>query len=142
MQNSEPLFFIDYNEAEIFEHEIAGDQSMRANDNVDAPLAQLLQHFLLFGLGTKAAERVDTDRVLEHSLSEHLKMLLSENSRRRQHGGLFAVHDCLERGTHSDFGFAEADIATDQAIHWSRTFHIELRVDDRPHLIRRFPKRE
>src|SRR5205085_12529678 len=122
--------------------EIAGDQPMRANDNVYAAMAQLLQHFLLFGLRTKATEHFDMYRVLEHSLPEHLKMLLSENSRRREHGDLFAVHNGLECRAHSDFSFAETNIATDQAIHRSRTFHVDLRIDDRPHLIRRFPKRE
>ena len=40
MQNSEPLFFIDYNEAEIFEHEIAGNEPMRADDDIDPALAE------------------------------------------------------------------------------------------------------
>src|SRR5262249_30249840 len=36
----------------------------------------------------------------------------------------------------------KADVATNQAVHWSRTFHVDLRIDDCLHLVRRFTERE
>ena len=40
MQNAEALFLIDDNEAEILETDIAGDEAMRADDNVDPAFAR------------------------------------------------------------------------------------------------------
>ena len=36
MQNSEALLFVDDDEAEIFENDIAGDEPMRADHDIDA----------------------------------------------------------------------------------------------------------
>jgi hypothetical protein len=93
-------------------------------------------------LRTKAAQHFDAHRVIEHALPEHFEMLLSQNRGRRQHGYLFAGHDRLERGAHGHFGFPETNVATDQAIHRSRTFHVDFRINDGLHLIRRFAKRK
>ena len=106
------------------------------------PSRSSLQHFVLFGLRTKTAEHFDAHRVIEHALPEHFEMLLRENSGRREHGDLFAVHDRFERGANRDFRFAETDVAADQAIHRARPFHVDLRVDDRLHLVRRFAERK
>ena len=67
-------------------------------------------------------------------------MLLSENRSRREHCDLFTLHDRLECRAKCDFGLAKADIAADQAVHRLRTLHVDLRIDDRFHLIRRFAK--
>ena len=40
MQNTEALLFVDDNQAEIFENDIARDQPVRANHNIDAAFAQ------------------------------------------------------------------------------------------------------
>ena len=69
-------------------------------------------------------------------------MLLSQYGGRREHGYLSAVHDCLECCAHGHFSFAETNIAADQAVHRARTFHVDLGVNDRFHLVRRFAKRE
>jgi hypothetical protein len=55
---------------------------------------------------------------------------------------LLPFHHSLERGSHCDFRFAETNIATDEAIHRPWPFHVDLCVDDRFHLIRRFAERE
>jgi hypothetical protein len=101
-----------------------------------------LQHFFLFGVRTKTAEHFDPHRVLTHALPEHFEMLLSENSGWREHGHLLPLHHSLECGAHCDFRFAETNVATDQAIHRPWPFHVDLRVDDRLHLVRRFAERE
>ena len=48
---------------------------------------------------------------------------------------LLAVHDRLERGAHGDFGLAEADVATNQAVHRNLLLHVGLDVAYRPVLI-------
>ena len=69
-------------------------------------------------------------------------MLLSQNSGWREHGHLLPLHHRFECGAHGDFGFAKANVAADQAIHRSQPFHVDFRVDNRLHLIRRFTERE
>jgi hypothetical protein len=101
-----------------------------------------LQYFFLFGLRTKTAEHFNPHRVLAHALPEHFEMLLSENSGWREHGNLLPLHDRLECGAHCDFRFAETNVAANQPIHRPGPFHVDLRVDDRLHLVRRFPERE
>ena len=142
VQNAEALLLIDDDQAEVLENDVAGNEPVRADDDIDAAFAQQLQHFVLFGVRTKTAEHFDPHRIIEHALAEDFEMLLSENSRRREHGHLLAVHHGLERGADCDFRFAETDVAADQAIHRPRPFHVALRVDDRLHLVRRFAERE
>ena len=50
VQNAEALLLVDHDEAEIFEDNIAGDQPVRSDHNIDTAFAQQLQDFLLFGL--------------------------------------------------------------------------------------------
>ena len=40
VQNAEALLFVNHHEAEIFEHEIAGNEPMRADDDIDPALAE------------------------------------------------------------------------------------------------------
>ena len=58
----------------------------------------------------------------------------------REDGDLFAFHHRLEGGANRDLGFAEADVAADQAIHRARLFHVALRFGDRLELVGRFPE--
>ena len=142
MQNPKALFFVDDNQAEVFEKDVAGNQPVRADDDIDAAFAQQQQTFLLFGLRTKTTEHLDSYGIIEHALTKHLEMLLRENGRRREYRDLFAVHHGFEGGANRDFGLAEADIAANQAVHRLRMLHVDFRVDDRLHLIGRFTKRK
>ena len=101
-----------------------------------------MQYFFLFRLRTETTEHFDPHGVIEHALSKDLEVLLGENGGRRKDCDLFAVHDRFECSADRDFGFAKADIAANQAVHRLRSFHVDLGVDDRFHLIRRFAERE
>ena len=78
MQNAEPLFLINDDQAEVLEDDVAGNEPVRADDDIDTAFAQQLQHFFLFGVRTKTAEHFDPHRVLTHALPEHFEMLLSQ----------------------------------------------------------------
>ena len=101
-----------------------------------------LEDFFLFTLCPESAEHFDPHRVIEHSLPKNFEMLLSEHGRWREHRDLASIHHGFEGRADCDFGLAEADIAADQAVHRARTFHVNLGVDDRFHLVGRFAKRE
>ena len=75
-------------------------------------------------------------------MPENFEVLLGEHSGGRENSDLLALHHSFEGGADGYFGFSKANIATDQAIHRTQAFHVDLRVDDRFHLIRRFTKWE
>ncbi len=113
---------------------------MRADHDVDAAFAEKFENFALLALRSKPAEHLDPDRIIEHALAKNFEMLLREHGGRREHRDLFTVHYRLERGADCHFGFAETDVAANQAVHRSRPFHVDLRFDDCFHLVRRFAK--
>ncbi len=131
MQDAETLLLVDHDQAEVFENHVARDESMSADHDVDAAVAQLFQHLALLGVGAETAQHFDPHRVVEHALAEGFEMLLREDGRRGEDRDLFAFHDGLEGGANRDFGFAETDIAADQAIHRARLFHVAFRLGDR-----------
>src|SRR5436309_541153 len=142
VQNAEALFFVDHDQAKILEYDVAGNEAMRADDDVDAALAKKLEDFALLTWRSKPAEHFNPHRVIEHTLAKNLEVLLREDGRGREHGDLPSVHDCFEGCANRNLGFTEADVAADQPVHRPRLFHVDLRVDDRLHLVGRFAKRK
>ena len=49
VQNAEALLFVDHDQPEILEDDVAGNEPMRADDDIDAAFAQQLQDFALLG---------------------------------------------------------------------------------------------
>ena len=82
VQHAEALLFVDHDQAEIFENDVAGNEPMRADDDIDAAFAQLLEHLALLGVRAEAAEHFDPHRIIEHALAERFEMLLREDGRR------------------------------------------------------------
>ena len=62
-------------------------------------------------------------------------MLLREQGRGYEHGNLFAVLHRLERGTYGDFGFTEAHVAGDEAVHGDFFLHVLLYLVDGGELV-------
>ncbi len=142
MQHAEALLFVDHDQAEIFENNVAGNEPVRADDDIDAAVAQLLEDFALFRVRTETAQHFDPHRIIEHALAEGFEMLLREDGRGREDGDLLAFHHRLESGADRHLGFAETDVAADQAIHRTRRFHVVLRLGDGFELVGRFAKRK
>ena len=138
VQHAEALLFVDHDQAEIFEDDIAGNEPVRADDDIDAAVAQQLEHFALLGVRAETAEHFDRGPDNRASAAGSFEMLLREHSRRREHGDLFAFHDRLERRANRHLRFAEADVAADQPIHRARQLHVVLGRGDRRELIGRF----
>src|ERR1700746_3361242 len=101
---------------------------MRADEDVDLPLLNLLDNFFLLLRGTEAAKHLNGDRESCEAALEGFEMLEGKNSRWRKDRNLAVVLNGFERGAHSDFSFAVADISTEQAIHRHRGLHILLDV--------------
>ena len=81
--------------------------------------------FVLLG-AAKAADHIDDDRILRHALAKGIEVLLAEHRGWYQHGGLLAREHSLEHRADRDFGFSEANVAANQAVHRQRAFHVGL----------------
>ena len=103
---------------------------MRADDDVHRARRQIFDDLFLFARRAKTREQFDAHRIIRHALAEGIEMLLRENGRRHQDRDLSSVHHRLERGANGDFGFAEADVAANQAIHRLGPFHVGFRFGD------------
>ena len=99
---------------------------MRANKQVYLSGFYFFQNdFLLFGC-FKAAEHFNLDRPSGKTSHAGQIMLARQNRRRHENCRLLAAEYTLHDRTQRDFGFSEADIAAQQAIHGAFGFHILL----------------
>ncbi len=94
------------------------------------------------GLRGEARERSNDERVGGHALREAEEVLLREHRRRAEDGDLPAFARDPERGTKSDFGLAEANVAAHEPIHRRGLFEVALDVADRDRLIGRLVERK
>ena len=115
---------------------------MRADENINFPLGNLLQNLrLLFG-ATETGQHLNAYRPVGKTIAEVVEVLLCEQGSRNQHGNLFVVLYGKEGGAHRDFGFTKTDVAAHQAVHGQRLTHIAEYSVDRLRLVRRGFKRE
>ncbi len=138
----ETLLFVDDEQAEILEVDVGRQQAMRADDAVDLAGLHLGDDLLRLGRRQEPRQHLDADRVAGEPVRERVAVLGCQQRRRREHGDLLAVLDCLEGGTDRDLGLAESHVATDQSVHRELAFHVGLDVDDRLVLVGRLDERE
>ena len=137
VSDAEALFLVDNEQPQIAELDILREQSVRADDDVHFARGKVRDDLLLLLLRPEAAEHLDTDGEPGEAILQGLLMLERQHRRRRQKRHLLRVHDRFEGGAHGDFCFAVADVATEQAVHRRRRFHVALDVGDGAFLIGR-----
>ena len=116
--DAEALLLVDDEQAEVAKRDVLGEQAVRADDDVDRRRRRgPATTFARLGGGEEAREHLDPDRVGREALGEGLEVLLGEQRRRHEHGGLLAVLDRLEDRPDRDLGLAEADVAADEPVH-------------------------
>ena len=118
------LLFVDDEQAEIFEFNGFPDEFVRADEDVDVSLGEIFEQGFGLRRGAGSGEVVDTDGEVLQPLGEGLVMLERQDGGGHHDGDLLAVGGGFEGGANGDFGFAEADIATDQTIHGARLLHV------------------
>ena len=139
---AEPLLLVDDQQAELLRADIAAQQAMRADEDVDLAVGEPLDGLALLGLWTETRHVLDRDRVVLQALGERAVVLLGEDRGGDEQHHLLAVLDGLERGAQRDFGLAVADVAADQAVHRARRLHVRLDHLDRVALVGRLGERE
>ena len=133
--DTEALLLVDDDEAELLERNRAGQQRVGADDQVDFARGQPSLDLLGFLRGREARERADAHGEAGVALGKGLRVLGDQQGRRHEDGGLIAVLDGLEGGSHRDFGLAVADVAREQAVHGHGLFHVSLDLVDRDELV-------
>ncbi len=128
--DAKALLFIDDDEPEIAEAHISGEQSVRADDDVDLAPRQRRHGFLLLCVGTQPGEHVHPQGKGLKALLKRVKVLLREHRRRHKDGCLRSAGHRLERRAHSHLRLAVANIAADEAVHRTLLLHVRLHIMD------------
>ena len=84
----------------------------------------------------ESRKHLNAQRVGCVALGERLEVLLGEQRRRDEDGGLVTVLHRLEHGAHGHLGLAEADVAANEAVHRHGPFHVRLDIFHRLQLVR------
>ncbi len=135
VRHAEALLLVHDEESEVLEADVLRQQSVRADDDVDAAVFQAGQR--LFGLGVvdEATEHRHPDRKTGEAIAKRGEVLAREQRRRYQNRRLLTVLDRFEDGANGDFGLAETNVSADQPVHRTRQFHVGLHVLDRLGLV-------
>ena len=133
--DAEALLLVDDDEAEVLGADVAREQPVGADQDVD--LARLVVGQDRFDLGRLAQPRdpLDHEGQVGEALAEGAEVLLGEDRRRHQHQHLLAVGGGLDRGPQRHLGLAEADVAADQPVHRLIGLHVALDRLDRFDLV-------
>ena len=142
LRHAEALLLVDEDKPEAARHDVAREDPMCADEDVDPSRGELAQYALhLRGLA-EARHHLDRHRLVAVALAKRVPVLLRENRRRRENERLPAVDGGDERRPHGDLGLAEADVSAHESIHRPRLFHVLLDCLDRPSLVGRLFERE
>ena len=133
--DAEALLLVDDEQAEVLGADVAREQPVGADQDVDLARLERREHRLHLGRLAQARDPVDREGQVGEALAEGAEVLLGEDRRRRQHHHLLAVGGGLDRGAQRDLGLAEADVAADQPVHRLLGLHVALDRLDRLDLV-------
>ncbi len=135
--DAEALLLVDHQQAQVLELDVVREEPVGADDHVDAPVGQPVDHLLGLAGREEAGQDLDPHRVAGVALGEGAEVLLGEQGGGDEDGGLHPLLDGLERGPDGHLGLAEADVAADQAVHGAVGLHVVLHVLDGLELVGR-----
>ena len=131
----EALLLVDNDQPQVLEAHPPGDQAVRADDDVDAPVGQARQDLGGGGGVLEAGELGHPHGETGVALGEGLGVLAHEQGGGREDGDLLAVGHGLEGGAHGDLGLAVADVAADEPVHRLGPLHVRLDLVDGDQLV-------
>ena len=140
--DAEALLLIDDDQAEVLDLDVAVEQPVGADHDVDAAVGQPFDDLARLLVALEPAQRPQRHREAAHPLGEGRVVLGDEQRRRHQHRHLLALLHRLERGPDGDLGLAVADVAADQPVHGYDATHVGLDLLDRAQLVGGLVERE
>ena len=135
MFDAEALFLVDDDQAELLEGDGAGQQGVRADDQVDFARGQPRLDLFGFLRGGEAREGADVHGEPGVAFGEGLRVLGDQQGRGHEDRNLVAVLDGFKGGAHGDFGLSVADVAGEQTVHGNGFFHVGLDLVDGDELV-------
>ena len=123
---AEFLLLVHNQQSQIAEFHILANQLMRADDNVQLAACKPSQNVFLFFSSAQTAQIIDGARHIGQPRFECFVVLHCQYGGRHKHCNLLIISHSFERGTDSNLGLAETNIAAHQAVHRHLTFHIGL----------------
>ena len=113
----EALLLVDDQQAQLLGADVAGEQAVGADQDVDLAGLEVLQHRFHLGRRAQAGDALDPKGEVGEALAEGAEVLLGEDRGRHQDHHLLAVGRRLDRRAQGDLGLAVADVAADQPVH-------------------------
>ena len=135
MSNAETLFFVNNQQSQIFELDVAAEYSVSADQKVDLAFFKVAQHLFLFCRRYKSAEHFYSYGKRFHSFKCSLEVLHGKYGCRHKDCTLFAVTNAFECRTQGNLCFAKANIAAKQSVHRCCFFHIAFDFVNRAKLV-------
>jgi hypothetical protein len=102
---------------------------MRTDDDINFSIFEELEDIAFFFGASETVDIFNFDAELFESAGESFGMLEGEDGGRNEDSDLFFVEYGFEGSSDGHFGFAEADIAADEAVHGVIAEHIILNGD-------------
>ncbi len=134
-RHPEPLLLVDDEQSQVTEPDVAGQETVGGDDDVDRAVGEPVDDAALLRLGEEPAERLDPHRVGGETLAQGGVVLLGQQRGGDQHRHLLAVLHRLHRRPHRHLGLAEADVAEHQPVHRLGGLHVRLDVGDGGELV-------
>jgi hypothetical protein len=113
VRDSEALLLVDHHQPQIVEGDVALEQAVGADKDIQFPRGQLFEDPGLFSKSPEPRQHFHTDREGRQALREGLKMLLRKDGRGHEHRNLDPVHHRLEGGAQGNLGLPVPDVAAD-----------------------------
>jgi hypothetical protein len=119
--HAEFLFFVDDQQAEVFEFNILAQDPVGADQDVEGSLFQFGKDLFLRFRRLEPVQVIHPAGELLQAVGEGLEMLKGKDGSGDEDGDLPAFRDHLECRADSDLRLSESDIAADEAVHliWS-----------------------
>ena len=124
--NTKALFLINNHKTQLFEYNILLYDSVGSNEDINFAGGNLSKNLFLFCRSNKARKSFNLYREVLKTALAGFVMLFCKNCSRGQEGYLFSAHYSLKSCSHGNFRLSITNIATNQAVHRNRLFHISL----------------
>ena len=96
MGDPEAVLLVNYNQPQIGEDDVLGEQPVGPDNHIHQPLFQISQNLFLLRRGFEPGEDLDPDRVGREPLHKTVAVLFGQDRGRDQEGHLFAVQNRLK----------------------------------------------
>ena len=126
--DSEFLFLVDDEQAEVLEFHSLADEFVGAHDDVNLARLEVSENLARLLGGAGPTEVIHAHGQVAQAVAEGVEVLVGKHGGGDHDGCLLAIDGGLEGCAHGNLGLAEAHVAADKAVHRTLTLHVGLDV--------------